>query len=981
MLAAIRRAFDWLPSLSPRFHISFGLCLLLTSVVLVANMLGVLPDRNAMLHRAHLSQAETIASTVSILLQEDQYSRGIPTLLEFVVKRNANLFAVDVDFAGVGEDTRFGNSLGGLDSDDDPNVIGVPLYRDGELWSTLAFEFGEDVGVVFWKRWLTNPLLIILFIPIMCFPGFYFYLGKMLKELNPSQAVPARVRSALDTIAESLMVLDKRGNLVLANSAFTKLVDEPVEDLMGRNVMKFDWNPVTANDEEDQSELPWEIAFRTAKTTRGDMISLIGADGARRTFMVNCSPVMGANGIPGGVLISMDDVTLLEEKEVQLRESMQQAEAANQAKSSFLSNMSHEIRTPMTAILGFTEVLKRGYEASSEERLKHLETISRSGNHLLELINDVLDLSKVESGAMDLETVPTDVASIVADVKQVLNVKAEEKSIGLDIEFDGDLPETLECDPARLRQIITNLVGNAIKFTEQGAVTIRLSCDKNAVALGHNNTFSIAVSDTGIGMTPEQQASIFSAFTQADASITRRFGGTGLGLSISRKLAEVMGGSITVSSVPNEGSTFLMSLPAGDLANVNWLSPADVEASLDEFKAAQVSGWEFDNKTVLVVDDGPENRELLKLVLGEYGLTVEVRENGLEGVEAERDGNFDVVLMDINMPVMDGYQATRRMREQGRTRPIVALTANAMKGDEAPIFEAGFSHYQTKPIDFDKLGALLGELMNGRTVTAVTKTQTPSQPAVGGADVLVSTLAQVDPRFQSTVDEFVARCIERSAQFRHSLENGDFAELASLAHWLKGSGGTVGFAEFVKPASALEQAAKAQQASDCQTHLSALEGLWNRLPGVESTLETETIRQDSEHDSKSRSENRVTIASSGADAQDAAADIPIVSELLDRDERMAAIVDQFVVRLDTQLTAMDEAIVQARLTKVAEIAHWLKGSGGNVGFRGLVSMGAELEQAAKADDKSGVLAGVKAIKAFAVRIKLGRDPAFLRRSA
>lgn len=989
MLAAMRRAFSWLPSLSPRFHISFGLCLLLTSVVLVANMLGVLPDRQAIMYRAYLSQSETIASTVSVLLQQDQYSRGIPTLLEFVIKRNANLYAVDVDFDGQGEDTRFGQSLGALDTDDDPNVISVPIYREEKLWGTLSFEFAEDVAIPLWKRWLTHPVLLIVCIPTMCFPGFYFYLGKMLKELNPSQAIPARVRSALDTIAESLLLLDKRGNLVLANSAFSTLVDEPVEELMGRNVMKFDWNPDVHEDLAEATELPWEVAFRTAETTRGDMIWLVGADGQKRTFMVNCSPVMGANGVPGGVLMSMDDVTLLEEKEIQLRASMQEAEAANHAKSSFLSNMSHEIRTPMTAILGFTEVLKRDYNVSTEERAKHLETISRSGNHLLELINDVLDLSKVESGSMDLELLPTNVANIVSDVKQVLNVKAIEKNIDLNIEFDGKLPETIDCDPARLRQIVTNLVGNAIKFTEHGAVSIRLSCDKHAVKLGRSDAYSIAVSDTGIGMTPEQQASIFSAFTQADASITRRFGGTGLGLSISRKLAEVMGGVITVSSVPGKGSTFLLSLPAGDVAHVNWLNPVELEATISMVKQTENSVWSFNKQRVLVVDDGPENRELLKLVLADYGLHVEVRENGLEGLEAEAEGDYEVVLMDINMPVMDGYQAATKMREQGRTRPIIALTANAMKGDELPILEAGFSHYQTKPIDIDKLGALLGELMDGKSVINEPKEvvseqshtvtndglPAPNNPTASTMTpaALISPLAQADPRFQPMVDDFVVRCQERAGEFTRSVERRDFAALASLAHWLKGSGGTVGFAEFVEPAAALELAAKAGDERLCEKHLSALQALWQRLPGQgsEAQLRVTTVQ----------SADLVTNVPMQTDEGESLADNPVVSELLGRDPRVAGIVDQFIVRLRSQLDAMDAAIALERLTEVADIAHWLKGSGGNVGFNALVPLGAELEQAAKAGDKSRVVALVEAVTAYTVRIELGRDPVFLNRSA
>lgn len=979
---------------------------MVTTVVLIAYIFGMLPNRGAIQSEAHVVQSETIASSVSIVMQRDQNASGVPSLLNFVVERNPNLVAIDIDYERSEVTQRFGESLGLLDSENPEGVISVPLYRDERLWGTLHFEYNEQHLLPVWKRAQRSSWVMLAFIPFVCFPFFYFFLGKMLKELNPSQAVPARVRSALDTIAESLLVLDKRANIVLANAAFTDLVDEPVEQLMGRNVSQFNWLAASSTEDADSddaidNEMPWARAFRTAETSRGEMISLVDGAGVRRTFMVNCSPVMGPKGVPGGVLVSMDDVTLLEEKEIQLRESMQAAEAANQAKSSFLSNMSHEIRTPMTSILGFTEVLKRGYDTSAEERLKHLNTISRSGNHLLELINDVLDLSKVESGAMELELLPTNVAVIVSDVRQVLNVKAEEKGIGLNIEFDGDLPETIECDPARLRQIVTNLVGNAIKFTEAGAVTVRLSCDKPARRAAGATAFSLAVTDTGIGMTPEQQASIFSAFTQADASITRRFGGTGLGLSISRKLAEAMGGAINVSSVPGKGSTFLVTIPTGDMTGVNWLTPGEVEASLDVIAEADMSSWEFDGQSVLVVDDGPENRELLKLVLGEYGLSVDTCENGLEGVNAEAFGDYGVVLMDINMPVMDGYKAAGKMREQGRTRPIVALTANAMKGDEGPILKAGFSHYQTKPIDIDKLGRLLAELLGGRPAEiAVPTADAGDQANVNNAPdkvkstendafvksmgaveaslepVLVSTLAMRDARFQPTVDDFVLRCIERSAEFETALEARDYESLASHAHWLKGSGGTVGFAEFYEPAAELEKAGHAKQHDACAEQMVALRRLWARLPGsnqapVKATTET-TIEQV---------EADVTKRPGTACDVSGTTDTPIVSTILSRDPRMAAIVDQFVIRLDSQMEAMHSAINASSFSELANLAHWLKGSGGNLGFKELGHLAAELEVCAKNEDSAGIDVSMKAIEGYSRRIKMGRDPAFLNRSA
>jgi len=350
IFSGLKKLKSRLPTFSPRFHITIGLCSLVTSIVLLAYMAGVFPNTQRSESRTRVNQSETISSTVSILLQQPQGASGIPTLLRFVIERNPNLYAIDVAIERDDETRRFGTSNGVLDSEDQVGIISVPLYRDEQLWGTLFFEYGAEPDQLFWKAWFANPLFMLGFVPFLCFPAFYFFLGKMLKELNPSQAVPGRVRSALDTIAESLLVMDKRGNLVLANSAFTELVNEPVEDLMGRNANTFDWQVASSQEETELGEMPWEKAFRTAETSRGDMISLTDSKGVRRTFMVNSSPVMGPKGEPGGVLVSMDDVTLLEEKEIQLRESMLAAEEANQAKSSFLSNMSHEIRTPFLAV-------------------------------------------------------------------------------------------------------------------------------------------------------------------------------------------------------------------------------------------------------------------------------------------------------------------------------------------------------------------------------------------------------------------------------------------------------------------------------------------------------------------------------------------------------------------------------------------------------------------------------------------------------
>ena len=562
----------------------------------------------------------------------------------------------------------------------------------------------------------------------------------------------------------------------------------------------------------------------------------------------------GAEGRVGGVLVSMDDVTRLEEQERLLRESMRAAEEASRAKSAFLSNMSHEIRTPMTAILGFTDVLRSERVRDDEERRRHLATISSSGRHLLGLINDLLDLSKVESGAMEVESIPTEIVGVVADVIEVLRVKAEEKGIALAFEVVDALPATFRSDPARLRQIVTNLVGNAIKFTEEGGVTVRVARDGEALR--------VAIVDTGIGMDEAQQASIFDAFTQADASITRRFGGTGLGLSISRELARALGGDVSVASAPGRGSTFEVRLPLGPVDETSLIGPDELLARLERTERVAEDGWRFPPAPVLVVDDAAENRELLALVLGDLGLRVTLASDGrqaLDAVAAAHENPFAAILMDIQMPVMDGYEAVGRLRESGLETPVIALTANAMKGYEARLLDAGFSHYQTKPIDMERLSGLLASLLGGTRAEPVSRSpeagvavaipvpaaatsgvrevtkptdalRAPEDPvATPETGPLVSSLLASNPKFHTIVARFLPRLDEEMAALRTALEAERMEDVARIAHWLKGSAGNVGFGAFTKPAERLERRARANDADGTGRELALIETLVERV--------------------------------------------------------------------------------------------------------------------------------------------------------
>jgi two-component system sensor histidine kinase/response regulator len=389
------------------------------------------------------------------------------------------------------------------------------------------------------------------------------------------------------------------------------------------------------------------------------------------------------------------------------QELAHQASAATQAKSEFLANMSHEIRTPMTAILGYADLLlhEEGIETAPPHHRDALETINRNGEHLLGLINNILDLSKVESGKMDIQRVRCSPFALLAEVVSLMRVQAEGKLLSLKAEVVGSLPETVLTDPLRLRQVLVNLVGNAIKFTDQGEVRVaaRLVDD------GGSPRLRFDVNDTGIGMNEEQMAKLFQPFSQVDGSAARRFSGTGLGLAISKRLVEALGGAIDVRSTPGKGSTFSLTIDPGPLDGIPLILEAATTARpVSPDAAPDASGAIELHARVLLAEDGPDSQRLISFLLKKAGAEVTVVEDGQLAMEAalaqsEAGCPFDVILMDMQMPVMDGYEATRALRGRGYAGPIIALTAHAMVEDRQKCFDAGCDDYTAKPIDRHRL--------------------------------------------------------------------------------------------------------------------------------------------------------------------------------------------------------------------------------------------------------------------------------------
>ncbi len=385
------------------------------------------------------------------------------------------------------------------------------------------------------------------------------------------------------------------------------------------------------------------------------------------------------------------------------RRSQEASESASRAKSEFLANMSHEIRTPMNAILGFNEILLE--QLTRPEDIAAARTIRNNGEHLLDLINNILDLSKIEAGRIEVEDIECSLPHFITEVGSLMNVRAAAKGLPLKIEIDEPIPTRIKTDETRLRQILVNLLGNAIKFTEAGEVRL-VTRVIDVESPEPKMVFDII--DSGIGMTKKQISKLFKPFAHADTSTTRQYGGTGLGLAICKRLSELLGGSISVTSNPNEGSVFSFSVSTGSLVGVNMVSDLmGAESPATTVVEANVRDIRLDCR-VLLAEDGPDNQRLVAHFLTKAGAEVTLAENGKLALDFALQANdsespYDVVLMDMRMPVMDGYEATRQLRDCGYQPPIIALTAHAMSSDRQKCLDAGCDDYATKPIDGKKL--------------------------------------------------------------------------------------------------------------------------------------------------------------------------------------------------------------------------------------------------------------------------------------
>lgn len=471
------------------------------------------------------------------------------------------------------------------------------------------------------------------------------------------------------------------------------------------------------------------------------------------------------------------------DKTTELAAAQERAEQASRTKSVFLANMSHEIRTPLTAIIGFSESLLDA-DQSLSDRIDAVNTVIESGRHLLNIINEILDLSKVEADKLEVERLPVDLFSIAQNVTSITTLHAQEKGIALRVGYHFPVPTNIVTDPVRVKQVLLNIVNNAVKFTSQGSVSIRVGYSRDEQQLRFD------VSDTGIGMSAEEQVKLFKPFSQADASTTRKYGGTGLGLHLSKRLAEKLGGGISVDSAPDRGSCFSITVHAPEAEGSVWVNN-DTEVPRAEAQAPLATAPSVSGR-VLLAEDVEANQKLISLCLRRLGAEVEIAKNGQIAVEKALADDFDLVLMDMQMPVMDGMQAVETLRSRGYVGPILALTANAMDEDKKRYQAVGCDGFLAKPLQRDQFNAVVsGYLPEGAT------TNVESAP-------IVSSLLKDEPDLADLVMSFVDQLPQMLKSLHKAFTTRDGGLFKKLVHDLKGMGGGYGYPQISELAERIE---------------------------------------------------------------------------------------------------------------------------------------------------------------------------------
>lgn len=659
-------------------------------------------------------------------------------------------------------------------------------------------------------------------------------LQKLRAELQKSRDY---LQAIIDNLGAGIYTLDAKGRCTYFNAAAEKLLGWHADEVIGKDLHDLihhhtpDGRPLPA------SECPIRLAFLNNRVYRSDNELFWHKEGTPIPVRVVAAPLYDEAGKLIASVAVFDDVSAQKALEAKLREAKEAAERVARMKSEFLSVMSHEIRTPLNGVIGAIDLLLA--TPLDSEQMEYARTIRASAESLLTLINDILDFSKLEAGAVTLESVPTDLADLARTALDIVRPLVKEKPVALLLELDAALPMVL-ADPTRLRRVLLNLLSNACKFTERGSVRLRIARNLDQTQAGDGNQATcplvIEVSDTGIGMDEAVRARLFRPFEQGDSSVTRRFGGTGLGLAITKRLVDLMGGTITVESTPGQGSTFriLLDLP-------RWQSQSVTDARSVESIAAHQSAslQKFSDLPILLVEDNPVNQRVAARMLERLGFRVTVAGNGAEALQSYREHAFPLILMDCQMPVMDGFAATRALRAEtaGRRPPIViALTANADEEDRQRCLDAGMDDYLAKPVTLERLQTVLARWMETLREVPPTAAQTENAPSAidewFDRERLESVTGGDEAFFADLLTLFIASTTQLIARLGQVVQENacDWKQVSALAHELKGSANNLGLKPFAALAEQLSAAAHRQD-------VAALKGIHEELARTLAALD------------------------------------------------------------------------------------------------------------------------------------------------
>jgi len=698
---------------------------------------------------------------------------------------------------------------------------------------------------------------ILTFVLLVLFAAIIFYLagrieqqllktqGNLTSALDSLEFEQNQLRTLVATIPALVWLKDPNGLFLACNPRFEQLVGASESEIIGKTDYDF-----VSREEADAFRDHDRLAAEATQPLMNEEWLTFKADGYRGLFETSKTPMRNSSGKLIGVLGLSHDITehrniqnelirhrdhleeLVLARTAALAKAKLMAEEASRSKSAFLANMSHEIRTPMNAIIGFTHLLLRAVR--DPEHLDKLHKIRDSADHLLAVINDVLDISKIEAGKLELESIDFDLKALMDRTAMLIHDRAEEKGLEFLVEPPIDLPSSLNGDPTRISQALLNYLSNAVKFTERGS--IRLSCKLISKA-DDRVQVRFEVTDTGPGIPEEAIERLFNVFEQADNSTTREFGGTGLGLAITRRLAELMNGRAGVISSPGQGSTFWFTASLGTCTTSKAL---ELPSTLSGEAIERSLRRDYSGCRLLLCEDNPINQEVARTLLEDVGLQVSVAENGSEGLNLLNAREFDLILMDMQMPVMDGLEATRKIRAMPKfaTMPVIAMTANAFNDDRQACMEVGMNDFVAKPVDPDALYTVLLKWLPPRRGVFL---KTPEQVSAGKAkiDKALQAIPGLDlerglavtrgnaERFLKLLHMYSENHAHDLLKVKMALQANNWQTAERIVHSLKGASATLGLNRIFDQASQIVLAIRADVPA---------EKLLNGVSGLETEL-------------------------------------------------------------------------------------------------------------------------------------------------